>query len=246
MRNKTQVYSELRLTIYTFLFSVLICILFPANNKIKEEIIIVDDEVIEELPIEPEEENESVIIPDEEKEVDEIVGVAKISIPNTDFNEDIFQSKDNEFYLNHNREGEYSRNGEIFLDYRVNLDKSKINLIYGHSAPYDLPSNIMEEYYDKAYMLEHPYIVIKTKNKEYKYQVFSVFVETEDWFYMDVKFKNSKEYKKHLTKLKDKSIYDTGVEVNENDTIIIFQTCSTKKEYKKFDKKYALIVAKRI
>lgn len=244
MKNKKQVYYELRLTLYITLFSILICVLFPVNNEIKKEEekeIVADKEIIEE-PLIPEEEKEPII---EEKE-EEIKGVAKISIPNTDFNEDVYQAKNNDYYLTHDRNGKYSRNGEIFLDYRVNLDKSKINLIYGHSAPYNLPSNIMENYYDKAYMLENPYIIIKTKKKEYKYQVFSVFVETEDWFYMDITFKNKKEYKKHLDKLKSKSIYDTGVEVNENDNIIIFQTCSTKKEYKKYDKKYALIVAKLV
>ena len=244
MKNKKQVYYELRLTLYITLFSILICVLFPVNNEIKkeEEKEIVADKEITEEPLIPEEEKDPII---EEKE-EQIKGVAKISIPNTDFNEDVYQAKNNDYYLTHDRNGKYSRNGEIFLDYRVNLDKSKINLIYGHSAPYNLPSNIMENYYDKAYMLENPYIIIKTKKKEYKYQVFSVFVETEDWFYMDITFKNKKEYKKHLDKLKSKSIYDTGVEVNENDNIIIFQTCSTKKEYKKYDKKYALIVAKLV
>ena len=245
MKSKKQGYFELRLTLYVTLFSILVCILFPANNKIENEELketIIDKEIIEEPKEEPVIETEPVV----EEEKEEIKGVAKISIPDTDFNEDVYQAKNNDYYLTHNSKGKYSRNGEIFLDYRVNLDKSQINLIYGHSAPYKLPSNIMENYYDKNYMLEHPYIIVKTKSKEYKYQVFSVFVETEDWFYMNIKFKNKKEYKKHLNKLKSKSLYDTGVEVSENDTILIFQTCSTKKEYKKYDKKYALIVAKLV
>lgn len=244
MKSKKRAYFELRLTIYAVLFSILICILFPVNNKVEieeEKEIVIEQEKIEEKPIEQPEEIEPVV-----EEEEDFEGIAKISIPDTDFDEDVFQANNNDYYLRHNRNGKYSRNGEIFLDYRVNLDESKINLIYGHSAPYKLPSNIMEEYYDKSYMLEHPYIIIKTKEKEYKYQVFSVFIETEDWFYMDIKFKDKKEYKKHLDKLKKKSLYDTGVEVNENDTILIFQTCSTKKEYKNYDKKYALIVAKLV
>lgn len=245
MKSKKQAYFELRLTIYAVLFSFLICILFPVKENKKEEIkeVIVEQEEIEEKPTEPVVDEEPIT---EEENEEEFEGVAKISIPDTDFDEDVFQANNNDYYLRHNRKGKYSRNGEIFLDYRVNLDESKINLIYGHSAPYKLPSNIMENYYEKEYMLEHPYIIVKTKEKEYKYQVFSVFIETEDWFYMDIKFKNKKEYKKHLDKLKKKSLYDTGVEVSENDTILIFQTCSTKKEYKNYDKKYALIVAKLV
>ena len=130
------------------MFSILVCILFPANNKIENEELketIIDKEIIEEPKEEPVIETEPVV----EEEKEEIKGVAKISISNTDFNEDVYQAKNNDYYLTHNSKGKYSRNGEIFLDYRVNLDKSQINLIYGHSAPYKLPSNIMENYYDK-------------------------------------------------------------------------------------------------
>ena len=132
------------------MFSILVCILFPANNKIENEELketIVDKEIIEEPKEEPVIETEPVV----EEEKEEIKGVAKISIPNTDFNEDVYQAKNNDYYLTHNSKGKYSRNGEIFLDYRVNLDKSQINLIYGHSAPYKLPSNIMENYLPMGY-----------------------------------------------------------------------------------------------
>ena len=45
-------------------------------------------------------------------------------------------------------------------------------------------------------------------------------------------FKTKEEWLNHLTKLKKKSMYDTGIEVNGNDRILILQTCSTKQEYK--------------
>ena len=49
-----------------------------------------------------------------------------------------------------------------------------------------------------------------------------------------------------ISNLKDKSFYDTGVDINSTDEILILQTCSHHKDYKKYKKKYLLIVAKKI
>ena len=50
----------------------------------------------------------------------------------------------------------------------------------------------------------------------------------------------------HLEKLKSKSIYDTGENISPDDNILILQTCSFKKEYENFNKKYLLIIARRV
>ncbi len=59
---------------------------------------------------------------------------------------------------------------------------------------------------------------------------------------------NSKEeeYLNHLKKLKSKSMYDTGVEVTKDDEILILQTCSTHKDYHNYQKKYLLIILRRV
>lgn len=50
----------------------------------------------------------------------------------------------------------------------------------------------------------------------------------------------------HLKFLKDNSWYNTEVKVNKKDEILILQTCSHHKDYKKYAKKYLLIIAKKI
>ena len=45
---------------------------------------------------------------------------------------------------------------------------------------------------------------------------------------------------------KDKSLYDTGKELNQDDEILILQTCSNHEDYKNYDKKYLLIISRRI
>lgn len=173
--------------------------------------------------------------------------VGTISIDNTDFNTVVMQGNDNSYYLNHLPDKTYNINGSIFLDYRVDIDESDKLLIFGHSSPsYFLPIMIIENYKDEDYYKEHKYIYLSSIKEVKKYEIFSVFVETLDWSYMNLNYASKDEYLKHLQNLKRKSFYDTGVEVNNNDKILIMQTCSNMKEYSKYSKKYMLVIAKEV
>lgn len=173
--------------------------------------------------------------------------VGTISIDNTDFNTVVMQGNDNSYYLNHLPDKTYNINGSIFLDYRVDIDESNKLLIFGHSSPsYFLPIMIIENYKDEDYYKEHKYIYLSSIKEVKKYEIFSVFVETLDWSYMNLNYASKDEYLKHLQNLKSKSFYDTGVEVNKNDKILIMQTCSNMKEYSKYSKKYMLVIAKEV
>ena len=137
--------------------------------------------------------------------------------------------------------------GSIYLDFRVDIDNSKKILIYGHnSSNIDMPFKILEEYYKYDYYQNHKYIEITTSKEKKKYEIFSVHIETEDFSYMKTEFANEEEYLQHIQKLKSRSIYDTGVEISSEDEILIMQTCSTHKDYRKYSKKYLLIVLKKI
>lgn len=176
---------------------------------------------------------------------DDIVGI--LSIDNTDYKVPILQGEDNDYYLNHTPDGKENFMGSIYLDYRVNIDSSRKLLIYGHnSSRIDMPFKILEEFYDKDYYDNHKYISIMTSAAERKYEVFSVYVETDDFTYMNINFDSDEDYFNHIKKLKDKSMYDTGIEVNKDDDILILQTCSTHRDYSNYAKKYLLIILRRV
>ena len=90
------------------------------------------------------------------------------------------------------------------------------------------------------------YITIITDKKKETYQVFSVHVETSDWGYMKIDFKSKDDWLNHLTQFKNRSMYDTGVQVTKDDSILILQTCSKNDHYKNFNKKYLLIISRRV
>ena len=170
-----------------------------------------------------------------------------LEIDNTDYIVPILQGSDNNYYLNHDAYGNRSGMGSIYLDFRVDIDTSRKLLIYGHnSSNIDMPFKILEEFYDKDYYDNHKYVWITTSTAKKKYEIFSIYVETKDFSYMDVNFASDKDYLEHITKLKEKSMYDTGVEVNSDDEVLILQTCSTHKDYSNYQRKYLLIILRRV
>ncbi len=175
---------------------------------------------------------------------EDFVGV--ISIIGTNLKEPIFQSDNNEYYLTHNGYKKEQKTGAIYLDFRFDIESSKKKIIYGHNFEnLDTPFKILEQYYSKNYYNQHKYIELETENTKQSYEIFSVYVETYNWDYMNEPSDNAKIWETELKNMKLNSMYDTEVNVNSDDEILILQTCSTKSEYKDYENKYLLIIGKK-
>lgn len=235
------------LIITIFFLIILTLTIHTLNNRTSDYLLNVDnidvEENIEQNPVI----NYKKIINNLKKEYNnnDVVGILEIN--NTEYIVPIMQGEDNDYYLNHTPDGKKNYMGSIYLDFRVDIDKNKKLLIYGHnSSNIDMPFKILEEYYNQDYYKTHKYIEITTSKEKKKYEIFSVHIETEDFSYMKTDFSTDEEYLKHIQTLKSRSMYDTGVSISKSDETIILQTCSTHKDYSNYSKKYLLIVAKRI
>lgn len=181
----------------------------------------------------------------EEYNNEDIVGILELT--NTGFQTLVVQSSDNDYYLDHNLAHEEDELGSIFLDYRNNINTSRKLLIYGHSSSKtDVSFNILENYYDKEYYQSHRYIELTTSIEKRTYEIFSIFIETNDFSYMGLEFIDKEDFLNHIEKLQAKSIYESEIELKEDDQIIILQTCSHHKDYINYEKKYLLIISRRI
>lgn len=177
----------------------------------------------------------------------EIVGV--LSIPDTSINSLVVQHTDNDYYLNHSISNEENVEGAVYLDYRVDINSGRKNLIYGHNGDsefLEVPFSELEKYYDKDFFDSHQYVYLEDEDGVATYQIFSVFVETRDLNYMYLNFKSDSSWLEHISYLKNKSLYETYVDVDETDDVLILQTCSHNEEYIKYKDKFLLVVAKRI
>ncbi len=238
-----------RITKHFLALVTLLCVmtfgLFLYNKTFKTDVLI-SYVMVEDEPNIVVEQTEKINVVEELRNTyhnDDIKG--KLIIPGTGINEPILKSTNNSYYLNHNAYGEYQAEGSIYEDYRTKLGGKKV-LIFGHSSPgWNVPFNELERYYDEDFYKSHRYIKIIGEDKTYNYEIFSVYVETNDYTYMNLNI-DEETYNSYLRKYQDRSFYDTKVTVNDNDNILILQTCSNKAEYANYKKKYLLVIAKEI
>lgn len=214
-------------------------VVYESNNQgefVENEVLEQDEESYQELINRLQQENNNKDIK------------ALFRIPNTTYSSIVPQGNDNKYYLRRLPDKTYSRLGSTYIDYRVNIENSSKLLIYGHnSSKYTMPFDILENYYDKEYLKNHKYLELVTEHGIKTYEIFSVYVEVKDYsYYQKMEFATKEDWYNHIKRMKDKSMYDTGVSIDENDKILILQTCSTHKSYQKYAKKYLLIISKEV
>lgn len=154
--------------------------------------------------------------------------VAWITVNNTKINYPVVQTNDNKFYLNRNFYKEQNVYGWVFMDYRNNskhLDDNTI--LYGHQDKHGLMfttlnKTLKPEWYKNP---ENELIELATPNRTYRFRVFSVYITDPVSDYLVTNFTNNEAKAAFYKKLLDKSIYDFGVKIDENDKIITLSTC---------------------
>lgn len=172
---------------------------------------------------------------------DEVIAILNID---DEINTPVAQTNDNQFYLKKSLSLKKSVLGSVFMDYRVNKDSKQIN-IYGHnSTKYKPPFNTLEGYLKKDYFNEHKNISLKIDNEIKKYEIFSIVLadkkSTEE--HMNINYKTDSEWLKHFNRLKNRSIYKTNIELNENDKVLVLQTCL----FGKYKGKLMVVVARLV
>lgn len=154
--------------------------------------------------------------------------VAWIKVNGTKINYPVVQTTDNVYYLNHNFNHNYNVAGWIFLDYRNNLDKTDKNIIiYGHNMLDDsMFGTLLDTLKNKWLENNNNHTVtFTTENETSIYEVFSVYKIKSERYYIKTDF-NDGEFFKFVKKLKQRSIYNFKIDVNENDQILTLSTCA--------------------
>jgi len=179
---------------------------------------------------EPEEPAERVILDKiinlrEAFENDDIVSYVRIEGTNIDYA--VVQASDNYFYLNLDLNRKKNTAGSLFLDYENNPEElDRNNIIYGHNMRNGSMFHNLRNYTDKAYFEEHRYIEYTTMYEETVWEIFSAYTATIVFNYIQVHFENDAEFETLIKNIKQKSYYDTGVEVGPEDMILTLSTCT--------------------
>lgn len=168
--------------------------------------------------------------------------VGWISIEDTGIDYAVVQSNDNDYYLNHNALKQSSARGSIFMDYRnTNVNEDLHTVIYGHHMKDGSMFGELSQYKDATYYEEHKLITFEGVQEEVQYQIFSVYIYSPQDQFFEYEFADEEEYSNYLEKIKQKSRYDTGVQVSTEDQLLTLVTCT----YEVHDARF-IIHAKRV
>lgn len=154
--------------------------------------------------------------------------VAWIMVDGTNVNYPVVQAEDNDYYLGHDIVKNMKASGWIFMDYRNSSNLLDQNTIfYGHNllnkTAFGSLSNIFtDKWFDKS----NHYIIVKTEEGRYVYQIFSCYYIEPEVYYLQNVFYDMKYYQEFLDKLISRSQYDFKVEVTNKDKIITLSTCT--------------------
>lgn len=150
-----------------------------------------------------------------------------IQIPGTKINYPIVQGDDNEYYLTHTVNGEENSGGAIFMDAAIeDRFEDKNAIIYGHNLKSGAMFSRLNRYARKSFWDANRYIYITTPFGMSTYQVFSAYQTTADADIYYYGFEEDQYFQEYLDRIVSYSIFNAGVSVNKEDTIITLSTCA--------------------
>lgn len=154
--------------------------------------------------------------------------VAYIIVEDTNISYPVVQTDNNDFYLNHNFNKDYSQKGAIFADYRNDFNNMSLNtIIYGHHRLDNTLFGPLDTLFtEKNYKNGSHRIIIKTQSKTYVYNIFSVYEIDPEIYYLTTSFNSDNAYLEFLNTLKSRSIYQYPETLDATSKILTLSTCN--------------------
>lgn len=148
-----------------------------------------------------------------------------IIVDNTNINYPIVQTNNNDYYLNHDLDKEYSSAGWIFMDSNNKLDDQNI-IIYGHhrrdGSMFGSIDNLINNKKEGK-------IKLLLENNTYTYNIFSIYKENKDYNYRETNYDN---LNKKAQEFKQKSLINYDIKLKNNNQIITLSTCDNDNKHR--------------
>lgn len=164
---------------------------------------------------------------------------AWITVPNTSIDYPIVQSskEDDDYYINHAWEGNYTINGAIYIQ-RLNgkyfTDRNTV--VYGHNLRNGTMFRHLHKFRDKDFFDANEYFYIYTPGHILTYRIFSAYRYDNRHILNSFDFADTAVYADYLQYATDpnsliKNVRE-GVEVTTDDKIVTLSTCISDKRYR--------------
>ena len=177
-----------------------------------------------------------------------------ITVPGTNIDSVVVQGEDNEYYYHHDFYGNDNEGGSIFADFKCDFRSDEMpdnTILYGSGKLYRYAFSALSSYVkDIDFLKKTPMVDFRTQYKKNKYKIISVFITNiqeehgEVFDYTNYAyFRNSDEFYSYILEVMDRSMYNTGVDVQYGDELL---TLSTDDASAGIDDMRLVIVARKV
>lgn len=160
-----------------------------------------------------------------------------ITVPNTKIDNPIYQTDNNDFYLNHNQQKQKSIYGALFFDCQNVITESKTDknlVIYGHHMKNGSMFGNLTKYKQLSFYKQNPTLEFSTLYKKSTYKIYAAFVlnaskADDNGYIYNISRKNfidDEDFDSWVNEARERSLINTGVDVKNGDNIITLVTCT--------------------
>jgi len=161
-----------------------------------------------------------------------------ITVPNTNVDNPVYQTSDNDFYLDHNGIKEKSVYGALFADYRDIISRAgntKNVTLYGHHMKDGSMFAQLHRYKSVSFYKENPVITFDTiYGTGGQYKVIGCMITNADnmddnGYFFDFaapSFRSDADFMSWIEQIRRRSLYNTAVDVTTSDEILTLSTCT--------------------
>ena len=172
-----------------------------------------------------------------------------LKIEGCDIDYPVMQTSNNEYYLDHNYNQEYDKNGSLFLDKDCDAAFPNDNMIiYGHHMKSGKMFGNLNYYSKESFWVDNKEFTFDTIYETGTYAVMYVFrskIYSEEEivfkYYQFIDATSENEFNSNMEEMANMSLYDTGVTASYGDRLITLSTCDSSEEDGRF-----VVVAKKI
>lgn len=160
-----------------------------------------------------------------------------IKLSNTKIDNPIYQTDNNNFYLNHNQQKKRSVYGALYFDYKNKITENETDknlVIYGHEMKNGSMFGNLKKLKNLNFYKQNPVIEFSTLYKDSTYKVYAIFVlnavKSDDngkiYNIYRQNFLGEDDFNAWVQEAYERSIINTGVDVLPDDNIITLVTCT--------------------
>ena len=172
-----------------------------------------------------------------------------LKIEGCDIDYPVMQTSNNEYYLDHNYNQEYDKNGSLFLDKDCDAAFPNDNMIiYGHHMKSGKMFGNLNYYSKESFWEDNKEFTFDTIYETGTYAVMYVFrskIYSEEEivfkYYQFIDATSENEFNSNMEEMANMSLYDTGVTASYGDKLITLSTCDSSEADGRF-----VVVAKKI